>query len=197
MRPKIYILAIVTICMLQFLHSAPARAETASVEEYKMKAAFLYNFAKFVDWPNDKTADANKPISISIVGKDPFGKVFEPIEKKPIKGRKIVIKRFKSFKEIKESGREVLDRQIDAMRKSHIMFLCSSESEAYDEIIKALNNHPILTVADRSGFIEVGGIVNFATIDKKVRFEINAAAAKKKQLKIRSQLLRLASKVIQ
>jgi len=179
--------------------AAQARADSSSSREYQIKAAFLYNFIKFVDWPQEKVPDSNEPITIGILGKDPFGNAFEPIKDKQVKSRKIVIKRFKNFEELKKSNEKdktELGREIEALRKCHLLFVCSSEKEILGEIIKALKGSPVLTVGETDDFLEAGGIIKFVIEEKKVRFEINITASKRAKLKIRSQLLRLAKKMV-
>jgi len=174
-------------------------ADTASSQEYKVKAAFLFNFLKFVDWPKDKMGQAKEPIILGIIGKDPFGKAFDPVKDKKVKGKRVVVKRFKSVVELKrlgEKGKDELNRQTEAVGKCHLLFICSSEKEALKEIINALKEGPVLTVADTKEFLKSGGIINFVMEKQKVRFEISVAAAKRSKLKIRSQLLRLAKKVV-
>ena len=190
------------LCVALALVRAPAalHAEPGSIQEYQIKAAFLYNFIKFVDWPKETTADANEPITIGIIGKDPFGNAFEPVKDKDVKGKKVVVKRFKSIADLKklgESGKDELDRQIEAVKKCHLLFVCSSEKEYLKDIVNAVKYRPVLTVGDTEGFLQSGGIISFVMEDQKVRFEVNAAAAKHAKLKIRSQLLRLAKRVIE
>ncbi len=176
-----------------------ARADDAPSQEYKIKAAFLYNFLKFIDWPTDKEADHNEPITLGIIGKDPFGKAFEPVKDKKINDREVVIKRFKSVAELKKLGKEgeaELDKQSGELKNCHLLFICSSEKDGIEEIIAAIKDRPVLTVADTEDFLKSGGIINFVMEEQKVRFEISDAAAKRSKLQIRSQLLRLAKKVV-
>jgi hypothetical protein len=181
------------------LNTPKARADSAKSKEYQIKAAFLYNFIKFVDWPEEKTSDSNEPIIIGIIGKDPFGRVFEPIKNKKVKNRIVVIKRFKSFESIQKLGehdKAEFDRNINYLRKCHLLFVCSSEKDKVKEVLALVKDHSVLTVADTKGFLESGGIINFLMEDKKVHFEINVTAAKKSKLKISSKLLRLAKRVV-
>lgn len=118
---------------------------------------------------------------------------------KKVKGRNVLVKRFKNVAELKKLGKKgkgQLDKQIEAMRKCHLLFVCSSEKDGVKEIIAALKGHAVLTVGDCKGFLKSGGIINFVMEEQKVRFEINASAAKRSKLKIRSELLRLAKKVV-
>lgn len=167
--------------------------------EYHVKAAFVYNFIRFVDWPKEKAADSNEAITIGVLGKDPFEDAFEPLKDKQAKGRKVVVKRFKGFEELKKSSqgdKSELQHQIKALRKCYLLFICSSEEKALGDIITSVKDHPVLTVGDMPGFLEAGGIVNFVMEEKKVRFEINITAARHAKLKISSKLLRLAKRVV-
>lgn len=190
------------LCVALSLVCAPAavHAEPGSIQEYQIKAAFLYNFIKFVDWPKEAMPDGNEPITIGIIGKDPFGQAFEPVKDKDAKDKKVVVKRFKSIADLKklgESGKDELNRQIEAVKKCHLLFVCSSEKEHLKDIVNAVKDRPVLTVGEMQGFLETGGISNFLVEDNKVRFEVNLTAAEHAKLKIRSQLLRLAKRVIE
>ena len=181
---------------------AGADSDQSASQEYQIKAAFLYNFLKFVDWPQEKTSDTNEPIVIGIIGNDPLEDAFKPIEGKThedVNGKTIVIKYFKSFEELKKSGensKDNLQKELEALRKCHLLFICSSEQKNLSQILDAVKDSYVLTVGESPEFIGLGGIINFVLEDEKVRFEINVAAADKAQLKIRSQLLRLAKKVV-
>lgn len=197
---RTYILVILLPALLVVPIDSKAWADPAQSREYQIKAAFLFNFIKFVNWPKEKMADANEPIIIGIIGKDPFGDTLDPIKNKKVKGKKLVIKRFKGFEELKKnSGKDEPEfgRKIQALRKCHLLFVCSSEKENFEEIIEILEGSSVLTVEETAGFLKAGGIVNFLMEDKKVRFEINITAAEQAKLKIRSKLLRLAKRVVE
>lgn len=192
MRIKPYILLLMLFSLV--LVVAPqVRAASEKSKEYQIKAAFLYNFINFVDWPKEKVVDNNDLITIGIIGTDPFGKAFEPLNNKQAKGKKVLIKRFKGLEEsIKSSN------QIEAIRKCHLLFVCRSEKQQLRKIINNIvKDHSVLTVGDMNDFLESGGIINFVIEDQKVRFEINNNTAKQTKLNIRSKLLRLAKKVIE
>ena len=191
MKIKPYIL-LLTLFILVLVAAPRIRADSEEIKEYQIKAAFLYNFINFVEWPKEKAADSNEPITIGIIGKDPFGKAFEPLKDKLTKGKQVLIKRFVSLKESKLST-----DQIEAIRKCHLLFICNSEKEQLKEIINLVQGHSILIVGDMDGFLESGGIINFVIEDNKVRFEINNYTAKQAKLNIRSKLLRLAKRVIE
>jgi hypothetical protein len=198
MTIKDYIFGVVVLALFM---GPKAQADPATSLEYQVKAAFLYNFLQFVDWPEEKSADSNEPITIGIIGKNPFGDAFEAIKNKKVKGgRGVIIKRFKSFEDLKKStekDKPESDQETETLTKCHLLFICSSEQKNLKETIDLLKDHSVLTVADMQGFLESGGIVNFVIEENKVGFEINIAAAEHAKLKIRSQLLRLAKRIVE
>jgi len=132
MRNKVYSLVVLAVVLFVVPIAAEAQPESVQSREYQIKAAFLYNFLRFVDWPEEKTADNNEPVIIGIIGECPFGDAFEPIKGKKVKDGKIVVRWFKSFKELKKSGEKdkpTLNREIEALRKCHLLFICSSEKK--------------------------------------------------------------------
>ncbi len=199
MKIKLHILMFL---MLPLFTAPPAvRAESASEREHKIKAAFVYNFIKFIDWPQEKTPDKNKPITIGVVGSDTFVKAFDPVKNKQVKGRRLAIKRFGDWDKLKESQKKndsAWKEKLEALKKCRVLFICSCESgknKVPVEIIKALKGSGVLLVGEVPGFLEKGGVINFVTENKKVRFEVNSTSAKRNKLKIRSQLLKLAKRI--
>ncbi|MBU1260026.1 MAG: YfiR family protein [Planctomycetes bacterium] len=194
MKIKIYILMFLILA----LFAVPkAQAGSATAREYQVKAAFLYNFIMFIDWPDGKMPAANEPIIIGIIGKDPFEDAFDPVKDKQAKGRKVVVKKFKGFEELKKSDETEFNQQIEAVKKCHLLFICLSEKKNVKEITDLVKGSNILIIGDMPKFLEAGGgMINFVLEEQKIRFEVDAAAAKQAGLKIRSQLLRLATRVI-
>jgi hypothetical protein len=200
MRIRAYKLIVLILALFVTPFVSKVRADTTASREYQVKAAFLYNFMNFVDWPEEKLSDSNEPIIIGIIGSDPFGDAFEPVKNKKVKGKNVVIRRFEGLKEQKESDekdREELNQEIEAIRECHVLFICRSEEKKLKKTINLVKENNVLTVSDIEGFLEAGGIINFVTEDQKVRFEINVTAAKRAKVKIRSQLLRLAKRVVE
>jgi hypothetical protein len=153
-----------------------ARADTA--KEYQIKAACLLNFAQFIEWPPSSFADAGTPITIGVLGDDPFGQALEQtFQDESVKGRNIVVKR---------------SRQIEDLKACHLVFISTSEKDHLSETLTTLNDAHVVTIGDMHGFASRGGIVNFYLENNKVRFEINADAAQRSGLKISSQLLKRA-----
>jgi hypothetical protein len=160
--------------------ASSARADEAG--EYKVKAAFLYNFAKFTEWPDRAFTGPAEPMSFCVMGDDPFGDALDSIKGKTVKEHKVVVKRM--------SGRS------DA-GSCHVLFISSSEDGRLEEIISALGQAPVLLVGDMNRFAQRGGMIKFLVENNRVSFEINAGAAKGAGLKISSQLLKLAKTVIE
>lgn len=153
-----------------------ARAQSPS--EHQVKAVFLYNFAKFIDWPSDPSPDSRDPVVIGIVGEDPFGNLLErTVKGKTVDRREIVIKRFKRGQDL---------------RGCHILFVSSSESKHLRAIFESLKGASVLTVGETEGFARLGGVINFTLEDNQVHFEVNVDAAERARLKISSKLLSLA-----
>jgi hypothetical protein len=200
MKIKAYSLMVLALALLVTPCVAEDRDGHAASREYRIKAGFLYNFMKFVDWPKEKVPDANTPLVIGIIGQDPFQDAFEPLQEKEAKDRKVVIQRFEGFVELEKSGKKKKDQphpKSQDIQKCHLLFICPSERERIPDIIASVKDHSVLTVADTQGFLEAGGIINFIVEEQKARFEVNVTAAKQAKLQIRSQLLRLAKRVIE
>ena len=160
---------------------ALAEADSLS-REYEVKAAFLYNFAKFVQWPAAaSTEEKESRFILGILGDDPFGETLEQtLEGKTVQGRKVQIKRFKPSAD---------------QPACHLLFVCSSEKPRLESILQSLRSTNTLTVGEIEGFAERGGIINFKIVGNRVRFEVNREAAERAGLKISSKLLQLADVV--
>lgn len=201
MRTKRYIL-LLTLFSLIPVTAPPVRADSEKSKEHRIKAAFLYNFIKFVDWPEEKDAEVKGPITIGIIGSEDFIIAFDPIKGKKIKERNISIKYFAGYEKLKRQ-RNSDDRQwnkkMEALKVCHVLMFCHGDlvsMQDSEEIVEALRDLPILTVGETDGFLESGGMIEFVKEKEKVCFEINNTAARKVKLTIRSKLLRLAKKVI-
>ncbi len=196
-RVYIAVVLMMTLGIAPMMLGAPT--EPKLDREYPIKVGFLYNFMKFTNWPAESVqddnkssaADSNEPMTIGVIGKDPFGKSFEVLRDKLVRNRKIVTKRFKGFEELKQSS-----EQIEAIKKCHVLFICSSEEVEFRKILDLVKDHAVLTVADTKGFLESGGIINFVPEEKKIRFEVNVTTAKRAKLNISSKLLSLAKRTI-
>ena len=158
--------------LCQALHVHAARPS-----EYEVKAVFLYNFAKFVEWPEKALPDTATSLIIGILGDDPFDDAFASIQDKQVKGRRLVIRRFTEFKDL---------------QSCHILFVSTSEQKHLSQIIEHLDGSSTLMVSEIAHFTQNGGMINFILQENKVRFEINVDAAEQVGLKLSAKLLKLA-----
>ncbi len=155
--------------------------DSSNSSEYLIKAGFIFNFAKFVEWPQATFAQPDSPIVIGILGTDPFGAIIDQIvQDKKIGGRGFVVKRLKWGGDPKE------------LRECKILFVGASERIHIDELVQIVRGLPILTVGETPGFAERGGVIRLVLEDNKVRFEVNVDAAHQAGLTISSRLLTLA-----
>lgn len=148
-----------------------------AADEYAVKAAYLFNFAKFVEWPPQALPTRQSPVTLCIAGRDPFGNALETTGDKSLRERPLVIRRLSRLEEFTHC---------------HLLFLSDSESTRLGQILAKLKNGPILTVSDISGFADAGGMIGLVNVGQRIRFEINLPAVQKANLKISSQLLKLA-----
>jgi hypothetical protein len=153
-------------------------ATTAQVNEYQVKAAFLFNLARFVEWPPLTAAASREPFGICILGKNPFGSTLdEAVQGKTIGGRVIAV------------------RLISGVQRAdgcQILFVTSAEARRFKPVAYVLKGKGVLTVGEVPGFIGDGGIVNLSVDGGRLRFEINPGAAEEQQIRISSKLLSLA-----
>jgi hypothetical protein len=146
--------------------------------EYEVKAVFLFNFSQFVDWPASAFADDRSPLVVGVLGQDPFGAALdEAVRGETVNGRPLSIRRYERIEDV------------DAC---HILFIERTQQEQLDQILESLRDRSCLTVSDAEGFASAGGIIQFVTIDNRIRLQINLDAAKLANLTISSKLLRPA-----
>ncbi|MHC4118478.1 MAG: YfiR family protein [Planctomycetota bacterium] len=201
MSIKTHKLIVPALVLIAASMATPARSGSELDREHRVKAAFVYNFIKFVDWPKEKMADANEPIVIGVIGYKGFVRAFDPVKDKKIKNKRISIEYFKDFEKLTKSGADDhnWNQKMEMLKKCHVLLLCTCNAtfiENSSQIVSALEGLPVLTVGDTDGFLESGGIINLLKEEDKVRFEVNVAAAKRNKLKISSKLLRLARRVL-
>lgn len=149
--------------------------------EYGLKAAFLYNFAKYTTWPKSAFADKKAPILVTVVGKDPFGKILD----QTIGGKKVGLRPFK-IERISEPAK---------VKTAHILFLGSLKEKERRALMDRFKGKPVLVIADQKGLAGKGALAGFYLDGGKVRFEISTQATKANGLTISSQLLKLAKLV--
>ncbi len=148
-----------------------------ALDEYQVKAAYLYNFAKFVEWPASAFSAPDAPLVIGVYGDDPFGPALDALVRdKTVKGRRCVIRRSVRMRDL---------------RTSHVVFVGASP-EPVAQALRELDGTSVLTVGESPRLLDEGGIVAFSVDDGRVVFAIHVGAAARAHLTISSQLLRLA-----
>jgi YfiR/HmsC-like len=167
------------ILATQLLRGGLVLAQTGGFSEYQVKAAFLYNFGKFVEWPTNGFASTNAPLLIGVYGENPFGNDLATV----VEGRTI-------------DGHPVAARTVsqNELKSCQILFIAQSEQKNIKKILGELDGAGVLTVTENMGSPESGVMINFILQDDRIRFEINNTAAEKVGLKLSSKLLMLATK---
>ncbi|MDM8554465.1 YfiR family protein [Desulfococcaceae bacterium HSG7] len=154
-----------------------AAAESDGPAEYTVKATLLYKLSKFVKWPPEAFDKPDAPITLCIIGHDPFEEALNSIKGKRVQGRPFLIGK---------------PSDILSAGGCHILFVSASEKENLSTVLSKLKNRFTLTVSEIEGFARQGGMINFIIAEKKIRLEVNLAVAKRAGLKISSRLLKLA-----
>lgn len=151
-------------------------------DEYAVKAAYLYNFAKFVEWPLQSFDRADAPLLICITGANPFGEALASLADKTVEHHPVEVR-----------------HQPDAanLEHCHIVFVSRAEPGRWTAVRDRCGGLPILTVSDIGDFVRQGGMIGLVESDQRIRFDINLAAARQAGLRLSSQLLKLAMTVIQ
>ncbi len=160
---------------------AAGQSPPLASDEYAIKAAFLYNFAKFVEWPNGVFAAAEAPLALCVLGADPFGGELDMVvQGKTAQGHPVVVRRLDG---------------LGAVARCHILFVSSSEQERFAEVLGAVAGRSVLTVGEDGEFARAGGMISFVLREQRVRFAIDAGAAERAGLRLSSRLLDLAEPV--
>lgn len=171
----------VLLPVLALSSSLSSGAEGAATREYQLKAAFLYNFAKFIQWPAHRFGAANSPIVLGVFGKNPFGaELANVVEDRTINGREMVVRSVQS---------------VAALGAVHVLFVSETDDSRLGELDVALRGVSVLTVGESEAFVRHGGIIRFVLEGDKLRFQINMEGADRAGLKISSQLQKLAQTV--
>lgn len=163
------------VLIVLLLMAAPLRAQAP---EYALKAAFLFNFAKFVEWPASAFAGERAPLTVCVYGEDPFGATLDAV----VQGERVGERSF------------LVQRpdSVDDLGECHVLFVSRSEKDRLRDVMAEVEGKPVLTVADTDGFLRAGGVINFILEGSKVRFLIDQEAAGRSGLRISSKLMRLA-----
>lgn len=162
---------VMAVLMLSVLSPA-----LAAPREYEIKAAFIYNFFRFIEWPNPRNAWV-----VGVLGDDPFDGGLREFEHKPISGKKIAIKFVKTAKEAKGCD---------------VVYISASESGRLDGVLGTFKGSPVLTISDIPAFCDKGGAIGFTNESNRVRYIVNTDTLKHSELKANAKFLQLASRTI-
>lgn len=157
--------------------ATPVRAESGTLPEFVLKSAYLYQFTLFVDWPEDAFTGPTAPMTVCVLGEDPFGSSLDALAQKSSQERPVQVRRI-------HRGRDAT--------ACHVLFVSASERDRLAAVMAGLPARRLLTVSDIEGFAEAGGAIEFVLVEKRIRFSINLEAARKAGIRISSKLLNLA-----
>ncbi len=177
MPKRIPAIAVISFA-LAYILAANAISKEA-LREYDVKAAFLYNFTRFTQWPPGIFRDAHTPLILCVIGENPFGDALNAVARKRSNGRPVHV---------------LLDVDTTHIGQCHVAFFAFSERIAIEDHLSRITG-PVLTVSDIPDFSERGGMIQLNRIGNRIRFEVNLAAARDHNLTISSKLLKLASSV--
>jgi hypothetical protein len=162
---------------LALIAFAPA-ALGDDLPEYRLKAAFLYNFALFTEWP----ADTGPTLNLCVYGRDPFGEEINALQGKPAGNRRIAVHRV---------------TRVEGLTVCQVVFIADASGDGISRVLSALRGATVLTVADAPGAVKQGVALNMNVVEDKITFEANLTAARAANLKLSSRLLSLATEVLQ
>lgn len=172
---KLRKLALAAACLL--VVSVPA-LQAAPPSEYALKSVFLYNFCRFIDWPNSAFTSPNEPLVIGIVGDDPFGSLLnEAVAGESYHGRPIKVEHYRNVRDIK---------------RCQLLFVSGSETPHTEELLNAVAGKNVVTVGENEAFIERGGMIALTTEQNRVRLRINPKTLRGANVDVSSKLLRIA-----
>ena len=155
-------------------------AQQPRPNEYQVKAAYLFNFGRFVKWPAS-AADKSNSFAVCVLGQDPFGSSLDSIMAgEQLDGKRLVVKRISAAQDAEDC---------------RILFISATEESHLKEILETLDESDVLTVSDMPSFSRRGGMIQFVLDGDKVRFEINLSKAEASRLTLSSQLLKVATAV--
>jgi hypothetical protein len=175
-RPLLWALS-----LLGLLSFAP-NALGEDMPEYRLKAAFLYNFVLFTEWPAEVGTTLNPTLNLCILGQDPFGKEADGLQGKSVGGRSIAVQHKASS---------------ESLNGCQVVFIAPSAIHDLPRVLDRLHGSPVLTVADSPGAARQGVAINMTVVQNKITFEANLQAARAAKLTLSSKLLRLATEVHQ
>ncbi len=170
-------MALHALCVAPWLIGSVGHAQAAS--EYDVKAAFIFNFMRFTEWPDEVLKDNN--LRLCILGRDSFGEAINALQGRQVQKRELHIRRVASATEA---------------QSCHAVYIAPSEEPRLATVLATFAAKSVLTLSDIERFADKGGIIGLALVDERVRFEVNLATARVSGLRVNSQVLKLAQRVI-
>ena len=168
-------LALAALLLLPAWHVV---AQTNPRQEYALKAVFLYNFCRFIEWPERAFTSAEDPMVIAVVGEDPFGRILdETVKGEVVKGRRIRVERY---------------RRPSDVGRCHILFVAGSDNSQATAVLAAVADQSVLTVGEADTFLQQGGMIALTAEQNRVRLRISPARLRAANLVASSKLLRVA-----
>jgi hypothetical protein len=181
--PDYFVALNLSLVLSLHLFAPIAFAQKASSRAYVIKAGFIYNFTRFIKWPSQSTSEENYKYNICVVGDNPFGSILHRLEEKY---------------RLKEHPLKIrLDVSRYNFQGCHILFIGFSERFNVEQIVEQTQNLPIITLGDTEGFADRGVNINLLVIENKVQFEIGKQCLDSKGFRISSELLDLATRVVE
>jgi len=167
-----------TMALLALAGVIPTHPQAAPSVEYSVKAAFLLNFAKFIEWPPNEFQDDKTPIAICVFRYDPFGSTLDEIIRgKAINNREVQVRRI---------------NELEQLKSCQLVFVSEREEKRLPEILNSLKSASVLLVGENAGFAERGGGIQFFLENNRMRFAVNVDAVQRARLAVSSKLLALA-----
>ncbi|MFP4348909.1 MAG: YfiR family protein [Thermodesulfobacteriota bacterium] len=172
---------ILLLAMLVLLPAAEIQGQPQAGSEYQVKAAFIYHFARFTQWPEEAFPEPDSPLVLCLIASDPDADVLLALRDKAVRDRRLVVRKLTSEADIPGC---------------HILYIATEDSDAIRRGLALARDHSILTVGETAGFIRLGGIINFFEREQRLRFAVNLEAAEAADLKFSSQLL-MSAEIVQ
>lgn len=170
--------SLVLACGLALGRAMPSVAnDDTGANEYALKTAFVYNLAKFTEWPERTFMDESSPVTLCVVGENRFADTATAVTGKTVHGRALELRQ--------------LSVEQDATR-CHILFVAQDTAAPTRDVLASVRNRSVLAIGESDSFLREGGVINLAVSGNNVKFTVNVSAMQRSGLKISSKLLRLA-----
>jgi len=178
--PRRALIAVWLMVLVAIVAPSGLSAQSGYVDrENKIKAAYLFQFIRYVNWPSDAFSDQDSPLVIGVIGNDPVSGYLRLISQKRTAGKRKLVYRQVS--------------NVSEARACHILFVSDSgDSQKTESIVRSLRHAPVLIVGESSGFVDNGGVIALVTVNNRVRLQLSMTSASMKRLDISSQLAKLA-----